>query len=463
MSILTEIATIRDRLFDLSDAQFAQLVDYVERAGGVSSARAFTNDALAAMRPRLRVSRPPRRLTPLRVFCRPFEDLFYDSPLPQKRLGQIARRAIMPCWTAVSAHIDRDLLAALERDIGERTIADPDWASTFGPRLWPAAAEAARTMLAALQAGPSARAALIKQLGDEAMVDELADMARMLAIAEIAEELRYILSPKPLARLDESLALAVAAQFDALAPERERLWDALAWFVIARMADPVELARAYGGACKHAGLHMLGVTASKVTIARVGAVVGELAAATRDSSDIAEAVASRGEAVADQLAQLRDGVRDRRFAGSLAEIEKMREGLCSAVARNVLEGSGALIADAVDGSADGAPPDEAGREALRESAEARAHALWKCARFAGKIGLDGEVRATIKSVEEAATRRALEQLQALESGIAGGVSVDDAHASLIHAVRVIELVAGSERADALRLRGIATLERLRAA
>jgi hypothetical protein len=129
----------------------------------------------------------------------------------------------------------------------------------------------------------------------------------------------------------------------------------------------------------------------------------------------------------------------------------------------VLEGSGSLIANAVDGSAHGAPPDGAAREVLRESAEARAHALWKCARFAGKIGMDREVRATIKSVEESATRRALEQLQALENGIAGGGSIDDAHASLIHAVRVVELVAGSDRADALRLRGLTALEKLRAA
>jgi hypothetical protein len=230
------------------------------------------------------------------------------------------------------------------------------------------------------------------------------------------------------------------------------------------MADPVELARAYGGtSCKHAGLHMLGVTASKVTIARVGAVVGELAAATKDSQDIAEAVAARGEAVADQLAQLRDGVRDRRFAGSLAEIERMQQGLCSAVARNVLDGSGSLIADAVEGGAAGAPATEAAREALRESAEARAHALWKCARFAGKIGMDREVRATIKTVEESATRRALEQLQALEHGLATTDAVETAHASLIHAVRLVELVAGPDRADALRLRGIAALEKLRAA
>jgi hypothetical protein len=460
MSILTEIATIRDRLFDLSDSQFAQLVDYVERARSLASAQAFSNDALAAMRPRLRVSRPPRRLNALRVFCRPFEDMLCDTPIAQKRLGQIARRAIVPCWTAVAARIDRALLAQLERDLEGCTVADPDWPARFGPRLWPAAAEAARVVLADLQAGPAARAALLARLGDEAMVEELADIARMLAVAEIAEELRCILAPKPLAQLDETLAAAVAAQFDALAGERERLWDPLAYLVIARMADPVELARTYGGtSCKHAGLHMLGVTASRVAMARVGAVVGELAAATKDSRDIAEAVAARGEAVADQLAQLRNGVRERRFAGSIADLDRMQQGLCSAVARNVLDGSDALIADALDD----APTSEAVLEARRESAESRAHALWKCARFAGKIGLDREVRATIKTVEEAATRLALEQLRAVETGSAAPGSIDAVEASLIHAVRVLELISGSERADALRLRGTAVLDRLRAA
>src|SRR5262249_10902827 len=152
---------------------------------------------------------------------------------------------------------------------------------------------------------------------------------------------------------------------------------------------------------------------------------------------------------AEQIAKLREGVRDRRFAGSIAEIERVQQGLRSAVARNVLEGSDALIAGALDGAPRG---DGAAREAARETAESRAHALWKCARFAGKIGMDREVRETIKTVEDSTTRLAMAQLQALGSD-ARPDAIEEAQASLIHAVRVLELVAGPDRADALRVRG----------
>ncbi len=462
-----EIAAIRERLFDLSDEQFAKLVGFMERTRDLSTGRSVSNEALDAMRPRLRVSRPPRRLNVERIFCRPFEDVLHSGPDQSWRAGRIARAAIEPCWAVVSQRIAPSLLAEIRRDIGELTVADLNWPLRFGPPLWTAARAAFDAILGEADADRAAHAALVGSLGGAAGEASFRLMARMLAIAEIVEELRYILSPKPLAALDISHAAAVSGQFKALAAAKATLWEPLAYFVIARMAEPIALARAYGGAaCADAGLHFLGVTASKVTIADLGATLGELDAVVAGTPDAAAAVASRGEIAADQIAKLREGVRERKFAASMAEIDRMQQGLRDAVSRNVLEGTGSLIAGSLETAA---PADdaagEAARDALRQTAEARAHALWKCARFAGKIGMDRELAQTVKSVEDEAGQLVLDQIAALQrgSGRPDDDAIDSVQASLVHAVRVVELVAGPERANALRKRGFEAIERLRAA
>ncbi len=460
-----EIDTIRDRLFDLSDDQFAKLVSYMERTRDMESGRSISKDALAAMRPRLRVSRPPRRLNVERIFCRPFEDLLINAERPVSRPGRIARGSIAACWSAISRRLAPVLLSRLRQDISGMAAADANWPQRFGPPLWKAVGAVFDVLLAEAGRDAKARDALVAELGGPAIEAEFTMMARLNEIAEITEELRYILSPKPLATLGVSHAAAVSAQFKALQGAKEKLWEPMAHFVIARMAEPIVLARAYGSpSCSDPGLHFLGVTASKVTIADVDATLGELAKVVAGSPDAAIEVASRGEEVADQIVKLRESVRERKFAGSVAEIEKMQRGLRMAVSRNVLDGTDTAIVVSLKGSSAGLDAVSAAeRDALRQSAEARAHALWKCSRFAGKIGMDREVTATAKSIEDAAAQMVFDQMAALSRGAVHPEAIDAVQASLVHAVRVTELVAGPERANALRKRGFEAIERLQTA
>jgi hypothetical protein len=55
---------------------------------------------LEALRPALRRAERPRRvLTPLRLFCQPFEDLLTSEPRTAKQKGRISRTTIVPLWT----------------------------------------------------------------------------------------------------------------------------------------------------------------------------------------------------------------------------------------------------------------------------------------------------------------------------------------------------------------------------
>jgi hypothetical protein len=455
MSAFSEVASIRERLFELSSRQFAQLVAFVENARRSAVAERFSVDALAAMRPRLRVARPQRPLGLTRIFCRPFEDLLHDWQTPRKVAARIARRAIAPCWDAISAGIDPGLLRELERETAGRTVAEPQWPDRLGPQLWAAAHDAARAVLADAASSPAARRARIARLGGEGVLAELGDMARMLEVAEVIEALRQVIGPRPLAGLNEAQETALSKRYWAFAPEHRAQWEPVCWFVIARTADPVELARAYGApSCNDPGLHALGLAASKLAIAAIDGLVSAAAAAASSPAEIAQTVAGCGEQVASQLAKLRDDVRGRRFAGTIAEIERVQRELRAAVSRHVLQGCDALIARSLARSHPATEADEgADLAALRDGVELRARAVWKCSRFAAMIGMDRDVAETARVMEEAATRLALEQLSALGEGMTRPGAAAAAQASLTHAVRVVELLAGPDKAEALRGRG----------
>lgn len=130
------IKQIESRIYDLSDQKFRELVDFVQRARDSRSAAQFVDETLAALRPRLRLSRPPRRLNVERIFARPFEDLLHDGPIGSDRLGRIARRAIMPCWTIVARSADPNALNAVTEDIRGLVTDSADWPTKFGPRVW---------------------------------------------------------------------------------------------------------------------------------------------------------------------------------------------------------------------------------------------------------------------------------------------------------------------------------------
>jgi hypothetical protein len=239
----------------------------------------------------------------------------------------------------------------------------------------------------------------------------------------------------------------------------------LAYFVIGRVADPIELAALYGGpACRDPGLHTLGVAAAKLAVEEIGALVDRVNQADGDSGATDQIVTERAERIAGQLARLRDGVREGSIEGPLEEIERILQGLRAVVSQVVLKGAEEMIAATIGASppGDGAAGE---RESLREAAEQRARALGKCVRFAAKIGLDAEVRKTIKAIERAAEKIAVSLLSTLERG-SGGVTaaaIEAATTSLGHAVWVVELIAGPDRADELRVQGFSLLGRLRAA
>ncbi|MEY4708110.1 MAG: hypothetical protein RJB58_1833 [Pseudomonadota bacterium] len=74
------------------------------------------DDILSGLRPVLRRDHHDRTLTPLRLFCRPFQDLLSCAPRRAKQKGCIARGSLVPVWNWVSQTLVPDAAAAYVKD-----------------------------------------------------------------------------------------------------------------------------------------------------------------------------------------------------------------------------------------------------------------------------------------------------------------------------------------------------------
>lgn len=200
---------------------------------------------LRGLRPQLRRTAAPGRLgTPLRYFCRPFEDLLVNDEREQKQKGRIARSSIDAVWNWLSQDLMGERHAELGRAISEAIVKD----DTLGAEA--AASELAReasiALTAALQASPAKAA---KALGDTLAVEDAAEIALLLgAAAEIAALQRRL--HKPHVNLTEGDIGIAREIFDRATRDNGDLAPYIGLIVMARLARPWEALR-FAAAVSH--------------------------------------------------------------------------------------------------------------------------------------------------------------------------------------------------------------------
>ncbi len=161
---------------------------------------------LESLRPALRHAAPEgRTLTPLRLFCQPFEDLLISAGGKAKLKGRIARESILPVWTWLSATLIPNEVQIYSNDVRTAVASqNASMAYTFATDFWQTASIAMRNALADERARETARAAL----GDLAFADA-EEMALMLSVGRQVLEIQQKLS-RGIATLDESTDLVIA-------------------------------------------------------------------------------------------------------------------------------------------------------------------------------------------------------------------------------------------------------------
>lgn len=166
------------------------------------------DDILSGLRPVLRRENYKRTPTPLRLLCRPFQDLLSSAPRTAKQKGIIARSSLMPMW---------DWLHVLDAAETER------YARETKALLLAHRADEARACAAAF--APVAAAALADGLADRAHAETLLGS---LACADVEEIALLLPATDEIAALQELLAIPPHSFGEQLVWQVREIYDAVA-------------------------------------------------------------------------------------------------------------------------------------------------------------------------------------------------------------------------------------------
>ncbi|MDB5741270.1 MAG: hypothetical protein JWP16_2310, partial [Alphaproteobacteria bacterium] len=196
-------------------------------------------DIMESLRPILKRDQFERTLTPLRLFCHPFQDLLTCAPRRAKQKGAIARGSLVPVWNWLSHTLIPADTSAYVSDVKTLLLKHQiEEAFARAACYWPLAAAA---ITAALD-GEVSRKLAQKILGDAFAVDDACEMAVLLAAGEDIEKLSALL-PRPVASLNESLLWEVRAVYDAVAASHPDAAPYVAVVTMNRLARPWEALR----------------------------------------------------------------------------------------------------------------------------------------------------------------------------------------------------------------------------
>ena len=213
----------------------ARLAGAVE-ADRLLDGKALPHEAiLEGLRPVLRDAHAVRTPTPLRLFCRPFEDLLTSDARKTKLKASIARTSLLPIWL----WLGRDLIPAqTENYITEsKTLIlahKYSEATRRAERFWTEAGAA----LAAGLAAPAAHTAL----GDAMILADAQEIAMLLPAAADMLRIQDVLL-RPVAQLNDELLWQLRAIHDDLVVRLPDAAPYVAVMAMNRLAHPWEALR----------------------------------------------------------------------------------------------------------------------------------------------------------------------------------------------------------------------------
>jgi hypothetical protein len=196
-------------------------------------------DILAGLRPILRRDHYERTPSPLRLFCRPFQDLLTCQPRTTKQKACIARGTLVPAWNWISQTLLPAETAVYAAECRTLVLAHKhDAAVASAARFWPLAAAAMSDAIAT----ETGRQAAKKILDDPFAAEDIADMALLLSAGEVIEQLSALL-PAPVASFHEQLVWQVRDIYERLVQDQPDVAPYVAVIVMNRLVRPWEALR----------------------------------------------------------------------------------------------------------------------------------------------------------------------------------------------------------------------------
>lgn len=438
------------RVFDIPEQQFTDLVNSLESKRQRSPQRQKTDVVLGYLRPRLTVARLPRRPTPQRVMCMPFEDLLYTPGTRRKALGKIPRHALDPMWDLFASLAAPDMLKRV-RD-GLKT-AEPDDAEVFealGAELWPAAAAVFQAELAGSSKTKEGRTQLKDGLGGQDVVESLEEAALALSIAGPLFKLQQDLPLGPVEDFDRAQITMIAGCLTKAAGMNRAALPHVVYVMMGRLRDPATLLTVFEKLTEEGVGDLLGQVSGQVSEAMVNQTEDRLIdvrdQATKEGApktDVARNLGRELKTLDRTAIAVAKGGRGmtRRIERAKAEVGRIAEQV-------LVEGAAAETVGLIDGL-DTPVGTDAEEFARMRAVEGRITALRLAQAYADEIGLAPKIKANLSAIQDKLDVRGAEMLKGLQQGDPNISTVD-----LYATVRLIELTSGPEKADQLRLKGL---------
>jgi hypothetical protein len=290
---------------------------------------------LAGLRPSLRQA--DRTLTPLRLFCQPFEDLLSSEARAEKQKAVIARASLVPVWSWLGADLLVEETQAYFRDAKAAILAG---------RMEEAAVLAQGFQLAA---GKAMRAALTGDGSPERLsADEAADAGEMALLlcesAEMAKVQQRV--PKYLAHLTEEILWQLRESYDALIGRNPDAAPYVAVMAMNRLQRPWEALRLPLMVSRQTGDALISKTdmglVGEILFARMDLMKAAILAARHPVFDAAALVAQVGafaelsSAVVKEIEVRRDGEWGQRLLKDRAAIGAVMDGFMERAGKEVI-------------------------------------------------------------------------------------------------------------------------------
>lgn len=222
-------------------------------------------DILDGLRPALRRDHYERAPTPLRLFCRPFQDLLTCQPRRSKQKGLIARGTLVPCWNWISQTLLARETEIYIKETKQQVLTHRlDAALTCASRFWPVAAQALNEALSTERGRQAAQ----KILGDAFAVADAGEMALLLSVGEAVEKVQAVLPP-PVPSFHEQLVWQVREVYDQLVKSDPDAAPYVPLIVMNRLVRPWEALRLPLMVARHADETLI----SKTDMGLVGEVL----------------------------------------------------------------------------------------------------------------------------------------------------------------------------------------------
>jgi hypothetical protein len=399
------LSELSKKLCALPEAKFLAVVEQLNPYSDVPAVAQLID----ACRPRLRQLRPARPSSLKRLFSVPFEDLLASSS-PADGLAplSIPRAAIRPCWEVVK-HKAADEISDLDARLREIGPANAKRLLDLCERLWLVGAG----VLTAVTTEPAADHPRQMLLIRDALL-----------AAPIIERFKREVPAKPVAAIGPAEKACIVKCINELTGRRVPV-IAFLLVVAARVRSPAEL------------IELLGGTGAPVPEEIETFAVAQLVDRVNRLDDTIaisgpEALAKEIDEVLQAMAETTGVVGKALKTGLDENALGMEQAARAALDEHVI--------DAAPGALEAAFAIEPARDALL-AAEAHARALYRSRKAAQRLGLGDKAEAIMTSMRHRFEACVQDELKA-----AAATGSPATSAALYRAIRMIELVAGTEAA-----------------